>query len=111
MPQRIQRQRTLGWRMPDGAVVVSRPSKWGNPFMISPVVQAYPSLSSEQCASGTYAGQRHKPRRAYRCHECGWWHLTSMPQSDYVRQHGLTRSIAEAVGRRGWRDQRMADQP
>ena len=32
MPNRIQLKRTKGWRKPDGAVVVSRPSKWGNPF-------------------------------------------------------------------------------
>jgi hypothetical protein len=32
MPQRIQRQRTKGWRMPEGAVYVGRPSKWGNPY-------------------------------------------------------------------------------
>lgn len=32
MPQRIQRKRTAGWRMPEGAVYVGRPSRWGNPF-------------------------------------------------------------------------------
>ena|SRR5690606_10520597 len=32
MPKRIQLRRTKGWRKPEGAVVVSRPSKWGNPF-------------------------------------------------------------------------------
>jgi hypothetical protein len=31
-PQRIQRRRTKGWRMPEGAVYVGRPTKWGNPF-------------------------------------------------------------------------------
>ena len=31
-PQRIQRKRTKGWKMPEGAVYVGRPSKWGNPF-------------------------------------------------------------------------------
>lgn len=31
-PARIQLRRTAGWRLPSGAVVVSRPSKWGNPF-------------------------------------------------------------------------------
>jgi len=31
-PQRVQRRRTLGWRMPEGAVYVGRPSQWGNPF-------------------------------------------------------------------------------
>lgn len=32
MPKRIQLSRRKGWRKPEGAVVVSRPSKWGNPF-------------------------------------------------------------------------------
>ncbi|MDE2442008.1 MAG: DUF4326 domain-containing protein [Betaproteobacteria bacterium] len=31
-PVRIQRKRTAGWKMPPNTVVVSRPSKWGNPF-------------------------------------------------------------------------------
>lgn len=32
MPKRIQLCRTAGWRKPAGAVVVSRPTKWGNPL-------------------------------------------------------------------------------
>ncbi|NKR61690.1 DUF4326 domain-containing protein [Rhodococcus hoagii] len=39
MPQRIQRQRTRGWRMPEGAVYVGRPSKWGNPFTVGEMAQ------------------------------------------------------------------------
>ena len=31
-PQRIQRKRTKGWRMPEGAVYVGRPTRWGNPY-------------------------------------------------------------------------------
>ncbi|NJD29302.1 MAG: DUF4326 domain-containing protein [Chloroflexi bacterium] len=27
---RIQRKRTKGWRMPEGAVYVGRPTRWGN---------------------------------------------------------------------------------
>lgn len=34
-PQRVQLRRTKGWRKPPGAVVVSRPTKWGNPFAIA----------------------------------------------------------------------------
>lgn len=34
MPQRIQLRRTKGWRMPANAVVVSRPSQWGNRHVI-----------------------------------------------------------------------------
>ena len=34
MPVRIQRKRTKGWRMPEGAVYVGRPSRWGNQFRV-----------------------------------------------------------------------------
>ncbi len=34
MPQRIQRRRTKGWRMPVGAVYVGRGTQWGNPIRI-----------------------------------------------------------------------------
>lgn len=34
MPRRIQRRRERGWRMPEGAVYVGRPSRWGNPFKV-----------------------------------------------------------------------------
>lgn len=33
-PQRIQRKRTKGWRMPDNTVYVGRGSRWGNPFVV-----------------------------------------------------------------------------
>ena len=32
----MQLRRTKGWRKPDGAVVVARPSRWGNPFPVGP---------------------------------------------------------------------------
>ncbi|HEV2133769.1 MAG TPA: DUF4326 domain-containing protein [Terracidiphilus sp.] len=34
MPKRIQRKRTKGWKVPEGAVYVGRPTKWGNPFSL-----------------------------------------------------------------------------
>lgn len=34
MPRRIRRSRAKGWRMPEGAVYVGRPSVYGNPFPI-----------------------------------------------------------------------------
>jgi hypothetical protein len=34
-PQRIQRQRTKGWRMPEGAVYVGRPTRWGNAWQFN----------------------------------------------------------------------------
>ncbi|HYT25922.1 MAG TPA: DUF4326 domain-containing protein [Actinomycetota bacterium] len=34
-PRRVQLRRTNGWRKPPDAVVISRPSKWGNPYRVS----------------------------------------------------------------------------
>lgn len=31
-PRRVQLSRQKGWRIPPNTVIVSRPSKWGNPF-------------------------------------------------------------------------------
>ena len=39
MPERIQLRRAKGWRKPDGAVTVARPSSWGNPFRLDAVVR------------------------------------------------------------------------
>lgn len=32
--QRIQLQRTKGWKLPPNTVVVARPSRWGNPYRV-----------------------------------------------------------------------------
>jgi hypothetical protein len=34
-PRRVQLSRKPGWRKPPGAVVVSRPTRWGNPFPVA----------------------------------------------------------------------------
>lgn len=34
MPVRLQLSRRRGWRLPDNAVSVPRPTRWGNPFRI-----------------------------------------------------------------------------
>lgn len=35
MPQRIQRKRSKGWAKPDNCVIVTRPSRFGNPFTLA----------------------------------------------------------------------------
>jgi hypothetical protein len=35
MPQRLQRSRRRGSHLPESAVVVTRPTKWGNPHPLS----------------------------------------------------------------------------
>lgn len=51
MPKRIQLSRRTGWRKPEGAIVVARPSKWGNPWKVG-----------QESAYWTTVG-RYSPRR------------------------------------------------
>lgn len=62
-PQRIQLRRTRGWRKPEGAVIVARPSKWGNPF------------------------------RVYRCACCGHWDVRDENGVTYLIDHPAARTI------------------
>ncbi|GAA2358743.1 hypothetical protein Cme02nite_34950 [Catellatospora methionotrophica] len=41
-PRRIQRERKKGWRLPEGAVIVTRPTRWGNPFGVGELVRQTP---------------------------------------------------------------------
>jgi hypothetical protein len=36
MPKRLQLSRKKGYKRPEGAVLISRPSMWGNPYRIEP---------------------------------------------------------------------------
>lgn len=38
-PQRVQRRRTKGSKMPEGAIYVGRPTKYGNPFRIGGLIR------------------------------------------------------------------------
>lgn len=38
-PRRIQRKRTAGWKLPEGAICVTRPGKWGNPFVVGEPIE------------------------------------------------------------------------
>lgn len=51
--KRIQRKRTKGWKMPEGAVYVGRPTQWGNPWLAD--VSYYGSLESARfCTVALY---------------------------------------------------------
>ena len=47
-PQRIQLRRTKGWRKPEGAVVVARPTKWGNPYTLKTYDIDYPDTDAAE---------------------------------------------------------------
>lgn len=49
-PHRVRLSRERGYRKPSGSIVVARPTKWGNPFLLSDVSRRFPSLDADQCA-------------------------------------------------------------
>lgn len=40
MPNRLQLSRKKGFRLPAGAIVVARPTKWGNPYKMGKLTRA-----------------------------------------------------------------------
>jgi hypothetical protein len=55
-PRRIQRQRAKGWRMPEGAVYVGRPTRWGNPYEREAYVGYYSPTEIPRLMVSDYRG-------------------------------------------------------
>ena len=77
-PQRIQLRRIKDWRKPDGAVVVSRPTIYGNPF------------------------------RAYKCDCCGYWDVIDNNGVTYLIDHEYVRRPEVRADRSTWTTQAEA---
>ncbi|MHB1524952.1 MAG: DUF4326 domain-containing protein [Candidatus Dormibacteria bacterium] len=98
-PRRIQRQRTKGWRKPEGAVIVSRPTKWGNPFLAEPhynnqgAVQRYRLYLSTPAGESLLAALPELRGRDLVC----WCPLDAPCHADVLL--GLANSLAALEGR------------
>lgn len=65
-PVRIQRQRSAGWRMPEGAMYVGRPTKFGNRFRVGEALMREPAVldpgqAAELEGRISRAGSTHHP--------------------------------------------------
>lgn len=58
MPKRIQLSRQEGWRLPEGAKSVARPTRWGNPFRVG-------------CGEVAYVGPQCGNAGRFDIHACG----------------------------------------
>lgn len=62
-PKRVQRSRAKGSRLPEDAVFVGRPTKWGNPFKLGETLVRYPAIDGDEWElegrSGKTPGERH----------------------------------------------------
>jgi hypothetical protein len=71
-PERIQLRRTKGWVKPPGAIVVARPSRWGNPFKVGQRGLTDPARDAVACVADfradledALAGKRGMHSRAF----------------------------------------------
>ena len=83
-PKRIQRKRSKGWKMPEGAVYVGRPTRWGNPVAIAaPLLDVgYEGCTAEQAVEH----YRNLVSRRASFHATGngggFMHVTANPVND-----------------------------
>jgi hypothetical protein len=84
MPERIQRKRTKGWRMPEGTIYVGRRSLWGNPWSLHDIRAVYPDVP--------LVGRAAAAVRLYR-EELTHWGLLS----DCFTAEATWRRVAEAI--------------
>jgi len=78
MPTRIQLRRTKGWRKPEGAIVVSRPTKWGNPWRVDSSTPPSVAVARFRSAVEQGYGNRNVPlpseiRAELRGHDLACW--------------------------------------
>lgn len=79
-PRRIQRKRTKGYRLPEGAIYVGRPTKYGNPFKVGDVNPEDGDPMSAEDAVGRYIDHFHRhpelkaaARRELAGHDLACW--------------------------------------
>jgi hypothetical protein len=90
-PHRIQLSRTKGWRKPEGAVVVARPTRWGNPFTIAGAMErgwASDEPSGRRFVVGCFRDVLTRGR------DSDWWFADGADRIDWIREH-----VRELAGR------------
>lgn len=83
-PKRIQLRRTKGWRKPEGAIVVARPSKWGNPFTIAGAIES--EFASDEAAARVLCVEAFRSVIRWGMHS-EWWHFNNATRIEWMRDH------------------------
>ena len=95
MTVRIQR-RAKGWRMPEGAVYVGRPTRWGNPYVLHRYGVAISLELFKNTVRGFWvpelvAATRYAPEAVYR-EFCEW-------RGRFRREHPMEALVSELRGK------------
>lgn len=83
MPERLRLSRAKGYRKPEGAVVVARPTIWGNPFVHPDRAQAVAAFRSLATSGGMFSIEPGGLQFAKRFHP----DTLHWAYPDFVRQH------------------------
>jgi hypothetical protein len=86
-PIRIQRSRAKGWKIPEGAVYVGRPTKWGNHYKVDAHTTAADAARLFELAimSDRAAAWRAEVRKDLRGKDlCCWCPLTCACHADVL---------------------------
>jgi len=83
MPERIQRKRERGWRIPEDAKIVDRTTRFGNPWSVK---QGY---TRQECVARfeTYLIVRRNPSP-------GWKDLVGYPSDEEIRRELAGKDLA-----------------
>ena len=91
MAHRIRLSRARGWRKPADAVVVARPSRWGNPFPVAAVLAAGEAAATAEGRALVVARFADAVRRGP---ESPWWTTEHADHLGWIRGH-----VTELAGR------------
>ncbi len=72
-PRRIQLSKRKGWRKPANTIVVARPSKWGNPFVIEKHGDAAACVLQFRTAAPSWPGYVATARQELRGKDLACW--------------------------------------
>ena len=83
-PVRIQLRRTKGWRKPEGAVVVARPSRWGNPFTLAGAIES--DFATDKASARVLCVEAYQSVIVLGTGS-PWWHFNSATRIEWMRDH------------------------
>jgi len=89
MPRRIQRTRVKGWRMPEGAIYVGRPTIWGNPYRVGPAPLAPPPARLHALHAPAFVATPERAIEGYRAWLFSWPRDRQSQIVNMLRGHDL----------------------
>lgn len=87
-PSGIQLRRSAGWHKPENTIVVARPSRWGNPYVVG---------TGQLTWTGTKLGPAgyYHPADERHCHETVPPEVLTAAQAVWLYRHDLQGALAD----------------